>query len=193
MRTRFSTLARVAVLTVVLPMMTAACGDDTPAAGPESVSVSQSSRIPGVATTSDLAARAVGLSRIPHVKNPERSAAIQRRHYPPALLARGIGGSALVDVSLDERGAVRDVRPVAIPAETSGSDVRHRAAIRKRVPGSNRVVEREIDLNYDNAAFGAAARATVRDWQYEPAMRDGRPVPFTFRMTVSFTPALAKL
>jgi hypothetical protein len=38
----------------------------------------------------------------------------------------------------------------------------------------------------DDPAFGPAAEGALMETRFTPAMRDGQPVPFTMRMTISF-------
>jgi hypothetical protein len=128
-----------------------------------------------------MAQRASGLSHIPR---PERFAALQRSlagHYPEQFIGLRPRTSALVDVVLDERGIVRDVK---VP-DRSGQPATVRKIRVDRVPGSNTDVRREVDSTYDQA-FGPAAAAALKGVRFLPGLRNGRPVPFTLRMSVEF-------
>lgn len=167
--------------------LAAGCKADGSAGGPQSPE-------PAAPVSSAAAADVDNANRFPRPENSQAElAAIQRRHYPKALLARGVGGAALVDVTVDEHGSVRGVSLVD-QAPTAGENpgVQHRVVLRSRAPGSGEVTEREADTGHDNAAFGSAAVAAIREMRFEPARRDGAAVATTFRMTMAFTPRLAQ-
>jgi outer membrane biosynthesis protein TonB len=126
--------------------------------------------------------------RISHMPRPADGSAFQAamiRHYPADLLAHRVTGDVLLDVSLDEHGVVRHVA-VATPPRTSAGKV-HRALLVDRVPGANSTTTREYDPTYD-PRFAPAALAAMRETRFLPALRGGRPVPFTFRMSLRFSP-----
>ncbi len=126
-----------------------------------------------------------GLSSLPH---PDANVlrATLRKHYPAELRGGGISGSVLIDVAVNDRGHVESARAVA-PTSLPRPTDEHRIVVRERVPGSRNLVERELTLTYD-ARFAPAAEAALREVPFRPAVRDGRAVPFTMRMTVTFTP-----
>lgn len=175
------------VLLLAAVSLTAGCKGDHVAGGPQSPE-------PVAPVSNAVASDVNNAHRFPRPAGSQaENAAIQRRHYPQALLARGIGGSALVDVTVDERGVVRGVSLVDQGAAAGGTPgARHRVVLRSRASGSGEVTEREVTTEHDNAAFGRAAVAAVREMRFEPAMRDGAPVAMTFRMTMAFTPRLAQ-
>lgn len=125
---------------------------------------------------------ATGLSHLPAPESQEALAASMRRHYPARFIGVRPRSAVLVDVDVSEQGVVRDVRVVD---RTGMDDGDVRAVLLKKVPGTNQVVEREVRTVYD-AAFGPAAQAAVREVRFAPALREGRPVPYTLRMTVEF-------
>lgn len=132
------------------------------------------------------------LTGLSHMPAPENNAAFNasiRRHYPREMLRAGRGGDVLVDVRLDASGRVLDV-DVVEERKTVGDE--HQIVVRGNVPGSDLQVEREVKLNYDPEAFGAAAAAAIREVRFHPALRDGKGVPYTWRMTVRFTPPAAR-
>jgi hypothetical protein len=128
-----------------------------------------------------------GLSHLPSPADDAAIGASLRRHYPRDLLAQQIRGAVLVDIRLDDRGIVQDVHAV-LPASRPTSTDEQRLVVRERVNGQ--VVERGVTLTYD-AQFGPAAEAALREVRFLPALRDGRAVPFTLRMTVEFSPPQA--
>jgi hypothetical protein len=117
-----------------------------------------------------------GLSHLPVPENREAFAASMRRHFPRQLMGVRPRTAVLVDVSVGTSGIVEEVR--VVDHGGTGDDGQVRAVVRQKVPGTNQVVERELNATYD-AAFG-------------PALRDGRPVPYTMRMTVEFTDPASK-
>jgi hypothetical protein len=177
------TRVAVAAFTTSLIMGTGACqaeremGDTTAIAGAES----------GRRPASRQLASLTGLSHMPVPANGAAFDASLRRHYPAAMLRAGRGGDVLVDVRLDRTGRVLDVDVVEERRTRSADE--HRIVVLDKVPGSDLEVEREVALNYDPAAFGAAAKAAVLESRFRPALRAGKPVPYTLRMTVSFDPA----
>jgi hypothetical protein len=126
-----------------------------------------------------------GLTHLPLPADDALLGASLRRHYPRDLITQRIRASVLVDVRLDERGIVQDVRAVS-PVSLPNSADEHRMVVRERVNGQ--VVEREVTPTYD-FRFGPAAEAALREVRFLPALRDGRAVPHTLRMTVEFSPS----
>jgi outer membrane biosynthesis protein TonB len=166
--------SRPYVLASALAAVLAACGD---------------SRDPLPAATADrqpASEQVQQMTGLSHMPRPESVDALNRslaRHYPRELAGVRPRSLVLVDVQLDEQGRVRDVRPVDRPA-TAPSNVN--MVLVDEVPGNNTPVERTYQGTYDSA-FGPAARAALQEVRFEPAMRNGRPVPYTLRMTVEFT------
>ena len=153
----------------------AACGGD----GLESTVASARVRHPA----SRMVREMTGLSHLPIPADEKAFDASMRRHYPAALLEKRVRGAVLVDLDLDERGFVKDVVVVEPPA--SAGDVRMLIDDRDVRNGT---LYREVVPSYDAEAFGAAARAAMREVRFEPALKDGRPVPFRMRMTITFAP-----
>ncbi|HEU4452762.1 MAG TPA: hypothetical protein VFR81_06865 [Longimicrobium sp.] len=128
---------------------------------------------------------ATGLSHLPVPADDRAFDASLRRHYPPALLEKKVGGSVLVDVSIDEKGFVQNVDVVDRPARTPNTGM----VLVDRDPRTGVTVEREVAPSYD-PAFGPAARAVMREVRFQPALKDGQPVPFKMRMTIAFQPTV---
>lgn len=126
-----------------------------------------------------------GMSHMPVPADRDAFRASVLRHYPQDLLRDGVSGDVLLDVSLDEHGAVRDVAPASPPRAMPG-DV-HRAVLIDHGPGTNSTTERELVTSYD-PRFTDAAIAAVRETRFLPALRAGQPVPYTVRMTLRFSP-----
>ena len=124
---------------------------------------------------------ATGLSHLPIPADDKAFDASMRRHYPAALLEKKVSGAVLVDLDIDERGGVENVEVVDRPASTSEVKM----LLIEKDPRSG-TVHREVSPRYDAEAFGSAARAAMREVRFEPALKDGRPVPFRMRMTITF-------
>lgn len=120
-----------------------------------------------------------GLSHLPELVDQAAFSARLSQHYPTQLRAQGVAGSALLDVHVDAQGRVGDVDVVSRP--TGPEHTTHRAVLQER--GGTRVVE----LN-DRPEFGAAAQAALRQTRFQPALKDGKAVPYKLRMTVQFDP-----
>jgi hypothetical protein len=118
-----------------------------------------------------------GVDKLPEPADYAAMQASMQRHWPPQ--AGAAGASVTVDVSVDETGRVTAVQPF-MPDNNNGMSTR--MMLRER-DGSERMNEIRRDLS-----VAPAAEAVLRDVQFTPAMRDGEPVPHTFRMTISFTP-----
>jgi TonB family protein len=101
------------------------------------------------------------------------------RHYPAALRARGVAGTALVDVHVAADGRVEAVDVVSRPGHPEPAT--HRAVLRDARETS------VLEIN-DRPEFGVAAQAALRETRFEPALNDGEPVPYMLRMTVQFDP-----
>lgn len=124
-----------------------------------------------------------GLSRLPTPAEPGALTAALRRHYPREFIGKRPRTAVLVDISVDERGRVRDVAVVDRPA---GAPTTLRAVLTDHDPRTGKDVTREFTTVYD-AAFGPAAQEAISEVRFRPAIRQGRPVPFTLRMTVEFS------
>jgi outer membrane biosynthesis protein TonB len=127
--------------------------------------------------TPDELRRTAGVDRLPAFADTDALRGAMRRHHPPALREAGIGGSVLADVDIDAHGTVQSVAIVPRPAGVRASMVLQAA------DGTERIVHPA-----DDPAFGPAAEAALREMRFIPALRDGRPVPFTLRMTIRFDP-----
>lgn len=132
--------------------------------------------------TSPMIQQLSGLSHLPAPASTSALNASMRRHFPRHLAGVRARTAVLVDVAIDAHGRVGDVHVIE-PSSVGGDNVR--AVVLEKVPGTNQLVEREVQATYD-AAFGAAAQAALREVRFLPALRGGRPVPFTMRMTVEF-------
>lgn len=116
-----------------------------------------------------------GVDRLPQVVDRAALRASIERHYPAELRAEQASGSALVDVLVDADGMVAAATAIDRPAGARA------VLILEEKDGS----QRRIDPA-DHPAFQAAAASALREVRFSPAMRDGQPVPFTMRMTISF-------
>jgi hypothetical protein len=119
--------------------------------------------------------RMTGVDRLPVFADMDALRRSMARHHPPALRDAGIGGSVLADVRIDALGGVEAVTIVPRPAEVRA------AMVLQKADGTERAFQ-----PHDHPAFGPAAEAVLMETRFTPAMRDGEPVPFTMRMTISF-------
>jgi outer membrane biosynthesis protein TonB len=166
----------------------AACAPDNRGEAADAAAIAGGSPVARRAASEHLSS-ITGLSHMPTPVSQSAFGASIRRHYPEAMRRAGRGGEVLVDVRLDETGRVQEV-DVVRERKTSADE--HRIVVIGKAPGSNTEEEREVQLNYDPEAFGAAAQAALREVRFRPALREGKAVPYTLRMTVSFTPADAR-
>jgi outer membrane biosynthesis protein TonB len=116
---------------------------------------------------------------LPRLLNARELAESMERHYPAALRGQGTVGTVLVDVSIDEGGHVTGV--TALPAPTLQAHGLRGA--RPDLAG----LPVEAATPASTARFGDAARAALGAARFSPAQLDGKPVPFTLRMTVRFS------
>ena len=128
-------------------------------------------------TSADLR-QIAGVDALPRLLNAPELAESMKRHYPAALRGQGAAGSVLVDISIDEQGRVTDVTALPAPA------LQARALKGSRPDHAN--VPAEAATPASTAQFGGAARAALTAARFSPAQLDGKPVPFTLRMTVRF-------
>jgi outer membrane biosynthesis protein TonB len=128
--------------------------------------------------TPELLRQTTGVDRLPAPADRKAFMASIASHYPAVFRSAGIEGSALVDVAIDEGGSVYSVQIIQRPLAP-----RTIMVLRKPDGTERRVTPR------DDPAFGEAAAAALKGVKFEPAMRDGQPVPFTMRMTVNFDPS----
>jgi hypothetical protein len=125
-----------------------------------------------------------GLSHLPVPQSEDALLRSLTRHYPRQFVGLRPRTAVLVDVTVDEKGFVRNVAVVDRPPDAAGQQVR--MVVLDRAPGSNTEVAHEVATPYDQA-FGPAAQAAIGEVRFHPAMREGRAVPYTLRMTVEFT------
>lgn len=118
-----------------------------------------------------------GVDRLPVPADRAAFMASLAAHYPAAHRAAGVTGSALVDVAVDAEGKVAAVEVIPRPQGMNA------ILVLRGKDGTERQVTPQ-----DDPAFGAAAQAALRGVRFTPAMRDGKPVPYTLRMTVTFDP-----
>src|SRR3954447_17207530 len=120
-----------------------------------------------------------GVDVLPRILNAPELAESMKRHYPAALHGQGRTGSVLVDVSIDEEGRVTGVTALAEPTLQAHGPKGSRPDL-ARLPA-------EAATPASTAQFGGAERAALAAARFSPAQLDGRPVPFTLRMTVRFS------
>lgn len=89
----------------------------------------------------------------------------------------------MLDIYVDEQGVVEGVDVVQQTASDSDTVVRM-----VLLDEHGRPVERAHQPKYD-PAFGPAAKAALLDTRFTPAIRNGRPISDTVRMTVTFAPS----
>ena len=118
-----------------------------------------------------------GLDQLPRLAEPSAFDAALLRHLRNVPSAKQ-GKTVLVDVDVDARGQVADVRGVERPAVTGS-----RAVLVEDDGSSHELVIA------DDASYLPPVNAALRETRFRPAVRDGRPVPFTLRMTVAIPAA----
>jgi outer membrane biosynthesis protein TonB len=151
-----------------------ACGDAGRSAQP---TVSDRQLVEEHRMTPEQVRQLTGVDRLPEVTDKAAFKAGIERHYPAELRLEGVSGSALIDVLVDAEGRVASATPIDRPAGM------HAVMILEQKDGT----QLRITPN-DQPAFQAAAASALREVRFSPAVRDGQPVPFTLRMTVTFDP-----
>lgn len=123
---------------------------------------------------------------------PARAAARPEgaRGVPPAAPApaEGVGGAGVAS------GAVAPPRPLATgqnppptyPAMSRRNREQGRVTLRVSVDAEGRVLGIEVVETSGHIALDEAARRAVRDWRFQPAMQDGRPVVASARVGITF-------
>lgn len=167
---------RSATFICLLPLL-CACGERGESAGGAPI-LSSNRRIAAEhRMTPDQLRAMTGVDRLPAPSDKAAFMAALASHYPASHRATGESGSALVDVAIDDAGKVASVEIIQRPTGTNTILV-----LRERDGTERRVTPQ------DDPDFGAAAQAALRTVRFTPAMRDGKPVPYTMRMTVTFDP-----
>jgi|GEM_PF-2953596 len=166
------------MLLVVGPLVLASgCGDP----GRSQPTVSDRRQVAEHRMTPEQIRQMTGVDRLPQVLDKPAFKASVARHYPAELRAERVSGSALIDVLVDEEGNASSVTAVDRPAEMRA------VLVLEEKDGTQRRITPE-----DHPAFQAAASAALREVRFSPAVRDGQPVPYTLRMTVTFEPPPAR-
>lgn len=180
MRQRWNFPSRNVLVAAALPLLAACADQPTGERGPLPAET-------GRPASAGMQGR-TGLSHLPAPADMAALDASLQRHYPAEFRATGRRGAVLVEVSVDEQGAVRGVE--VVPRAT-GADPHAvtRAVLQERDRETGGVTERVLALDHD-PAFGPAAVAALRETRFTPAVRgaDGRPVAYRFRMTLVFDP-----
>lgn len=144
-------------------MIASACAETRPTAGDG----------PATGASSAAVQQATGLDRLPRPAEVTAFDGVLRRHLRDLPPTDG-DKTVLVDVDVDARGLVTDVRGVRRPDATGT-----RAVLVDDDGSSHELVVA------DDPAYLPAVQAALRETRFHPAIRDGRPVAFTLRMTVS--------
>ncbi len=92
--------------------------------------------------------------------------------------------SAAGDLTIPRR---LDNRPPTYPTPAEMQRLEGTVLLRVHLSGEGDVERLEILTSSGHPILDAAAARAVRTWQYAPAIRDGRGVPFTFRQPVRFS------
>lgn len=171
---------RIIALGILYSSLVAACTD-----GSAGNAASPGDRV-ALQPSSQMAQAQTGLNQLPRPQSTRALNEAMDRHYPAGLRAERRRGSVLVDIDIDREGRVRDVRPITpISRETHPNGLAHRAVLLEEDPKTGKVVERELDTNYD-PAFVPAARSALREVRFSPAIRNGEAVAYTLRMSLDF-------
>jgi hypothetical protein len=96
-----------------------------------------------------------------------------RPAYPPDAKAEKVQGLVVIDLVIGKDGAIRDAR-VAVSAPTAArlKELEAKRGTPAAAEGDKRLAE--------------AALAAVKQWRYEPILKDGKPVEFKASVTVNF-------
>jgi hypothetical protein len=93
--------------------------------------------------------------------------------YPPEARAAGVQGLFQIEVIIGKDGTIRDARVVAsAPTVERLKELEARKGTPAATEGDPRLAE--------------AALAAVKQWQYAPVLKNGKPVEFTATVTVNF-------
>ena len=120
-----------------------------------------------------------GLSHLPEPADGAQLSRLLKQHYPAQLRSQGVSGTALLDVHVDAQGRVVAVDVVRRPGAAEHPSNR---AVLQDKDGTH-----ALEIN-DRPEFGRAAQAALRETRFQPALKDGKPVPYKLRMTVQFDP-----
>jgi outer membrane biosynthesis protein TonB len=167
------------LMALAAALVAAGCGSDG-ARSPDRQPIASAFAIGAAPSAHALSREALGVDEVPRVSDPRALTAALQRHYPADAQRLGRTGAALVEVATDSTGAV--LRAVALPAPAQpGGRI---MLVRHDRRGSDAAVAPAAS-DY-SAEFGPAAVAAVHEVAFTPARLNGRPVPYTFRMTVRF-------
>jgi beta-lactamase regulating signal transducer with metallopeptidase domain len=109
------------------------------------------------------------------VKAPSEPKIVRRVNpvYPPEAKTEGVEGLFLIDIVIGKDGSIRQAEVVASAAgRPSRADVAARAGTAGAVTGDTRLARAALDA--------------VRQWTYEPILKDGKPVEAKATVTVAF-------
>jgi outer membrane biosynthesis protein TonB len=175
-------MSQKSVIVLSCALVLAAACSDMPREAPRDTPPDPSAAVAGRRPIPAALRAHTGLSHLPEPADRTEFAARLESHYPAQFRAERVSGTTLVDVHVDDQGRVGEVEVIQRPV-TPHQDV---TAVLLDRDGSPRVMK----LN-DQPEFGAAAQAALRETRFLPALKDGKPVAFTLRMTVQFDPPAA--
>ncbi len=97
----------------------------------------------------------------------------------------GFGGSGGDRVDLPRQGGFYNPQPV-YPPDARAAGLQGTVWLMVSLDASGKVVRVDLDSSSGVSSLDESALRTVRTWKYEPAMRGGVPIPYTFRTFCQF-------
>jgi hypothetical protein len=96
-----------------------------------------------------------------------------RPAYPADAKAEKVQGVVVIDVTIGKDGAIKDARVAAsAPTEARLKELQAKKGTPAAAEADKRLAE--------------AALAAVKEWRYEPILKDGKPVEFKASVTINF-------
>jgi protein TonB len=78
--------------------------------------------------------------------------------------------------------------PLSYPIEAMRQGARGEVVIDVSIAIDGSVVDTTVEHSSGYRSLDAAAMRSIRHWRFNPARRDGQPVPTTLRIPIDFTP-----
>jgi len=93
--------------------------------------------------------------------------------YPPDAKAEKVQGLVVIDLTIGKDGAVKDAQlSASAPTEARLKQLEAKKGTPAAAEGDKRLAE--------------AALAAVKQWRYQPILKDGKPVEFKATVTINF-------
>lgn len=107
---------------------------------------------------------------------------------PAEAATKGMGLPAPPAAAVETPASVLSQAPPSYPVEAMRQGARGEVVIDVSIAIDGSVVDATVEHSSGYRSLDTAAMQSIRRWRFNPALRDGQPVPTTLRIPIDFTP-----